>query len=95
MSKDTAEVIFFEALRSGNEDAIKELYEAKRKWLMVLARAILGPDETEQAQDIVHDFFLHFIERRYFERIESADTLEGFMASTVKNRCLDELRHRD
>lgn len=78
------------SLRSGSEEAFRELFEMYSHRMFRLAAGILGSDQ--EAEDVVQDAFL-----RFFQRL---DTFRGYsrvgtwLYRVVHNLSIDRLRRR-
>ena len=87
-----------EGLRSGREDAFRQLFEMYYQNLFIFAGKYLN--DPEAARDTVQDFFLNLYETRASLHIHSS--VKSYLYSSVRNRCLNRLkyermrvRHRD
>ena len=67
---------------------IFRVYEQHRESMMRLALRLLG--DSEEANDVVSDVFAHIVEVPAAIR----DNAEAYMLSSVRNRCLNLLRHK-
>ncbi|AHG88709.1 RNA polymerase sigma factor, sigma-70 family [Gemmatirosa kalamazoonensis] len=76
--------------RTGDPDALGELYARHARALLALARRLLG--STADAEDVVHDVFLGLPEalRRYEER----GSLESWLKRVTARMALNRLRSR-
>ena len=76
------------ALRAGDREAMRLLYDGHKDVLFTLARALLG--STCAAEDVVHDVFVSFVES--IERYRVNGNLRGYLATCVANRARDRIR---
>lgn len=77
-------------LNKGNKDVFSLLFEKYYKDLVLFAGNIL--QDKEHCEDIVQNIFVKLWENRKTLMIETS--LKSFLLTSVKNGCLDELRHR-
>lgn len=77
-------------LNKGNKDVFSLLFKKYYKDLVLFAGNIL--QDKERCEDIVQDIFVKLWENRNTLAIETS--LKSFLLKSVKNGCLDELRHR-
>ena len=70
-------------------ETIETLYR-QRNWLVLLANSYV--QNVEASEDIVNDSFISLIENA--ERLDSS-VLKSYLASTVKNKCLNWLKRRN
>ncbi|MBO4589373.1 MAG: RNA polymerase sigma-70 factor [Bacteroidaceae bacterium] len=66
-----------------------ELYLNNYSRMLRIAKVYIP--EHEEAENIVHDVFVSVWEHR--DHVLSMDNVEGYMAVSLKNRCLDYLKH--
>jgi RNA polymerase sigma-70 factor (ECF subfamily) len=66
----------------GHTDALREIYEQHKHELVTLATALLA--DKMEAEDVVHDVFVGFIQSR--GRFRLTGSLKGFLATCVANR---------
>ena len=66
-----------------------ELYLNNYSRMLRIAKVYIA--EQEEAENIVHDVFVSVWEHR--DHVFSMDNVEGYMAVSLKNRCLDHLKH--
>ena len=66
-----------------------ELYLNNYSRMLRIAKVYIP--EQEEAENIVHDVFVSVWEHR--DHVFSMDNVEGYMAVSLKNRCLDHLKH--
>lgn len=76
-------------LKRGNKDAFSQLFRLYYKDLVLFGGNFLP--NKDRCEDIVQSFFLRLWENR--ESINIQTSLRSFMLQSVKNACLDELRH--
>jgi RNA polymerase sigma-70 factor (ECF subfamily) len=76
-------------IRNGREEAFRMLFEDYYKRLVVFAGKYL--DNMESARDIVQDLFMNLYESRTSLTIKTS--LKSYLYSSVKHRCLNQLRH--
>ena len=77
-------------IRTGNEGAFNQLFAEYYKVLSVFANKYVLDLET--AKEIVQDFFVHLFESRH--KLTITSSLESYLFSSVRNRCLNHLRHQ-
>lgn len=75
-------------LKDGNEDVFLFVFRKYYKDLVLFAGTILS-DRRDICEDIVQNVFLDLWSRRSSIR----SSLKGFLLQSVRNGCLDELRH--
>ncbi|MDO4702789.1 RNA polymerase sigma-70 factor [Tannerella sp.] len=80
----------FDYLRKGNEEAFSFLFRKYYKDLVLFAGTIL-PGRKELCEDIVQDVFMDLWNHRNERVIKTS--VKGFLLQSVRNGCLDELRH--
>lgn len=68
--------------RSGNKDALRQIYDKYRNDLLILSIALLN--NTGHAEDVVHDVFTRFI--RNIERFELTGSLRSYLLTCAANR---------
>ena len=78
-----------EGLRSGREDAFRQLFEEYYRNLVIFAGKYLN--DPEAARDTVQDFFLNLYETR--ESLNIRSSVKSYLYSSVRNRCLNRLKH--
>ena len=66
-----------------------ELYLNNYSRLLRIAKVYIP--EPEEAENIVHDVFVNVWEHR--DHVFNMDNVEGYIAISLKNRCLDYLKH--
>ena len=87
---DKEETNIIEGIRSGRETVFQLLFEKYYPKLVVFAVKYL--DDRETARDIVQDALLHLYESRQSITIQTS--LKSYLYSTVKNRCMNYIKHR-
>ncbi|MFC6100856.1 sigma-70 family RNA polymerase sigma factor [Olivibacter domesticus] len=95
MSHNKVDQELFNALKSGDLEAVSAIYNKSRGWLKGLAVSILGREADEEAKDLVQDFFVDFWEKRLFLRIEHAEALDSYLYRAFYNRCLNKLKSKE
>ena len=86
---DEKEIHIVKGLQSGKESAFQQLFKGYYQKLVVFANKYL--DDPEAARDIVQDFYLNLYESR--QSISINTSLKSYLYSSVRNRCLNQLRH--
>ena len=85
----TDDVLLAQRIRSGDRDALGELYD--RYASVALATALRVVANREQAEDLVHDGFV-----AVWQKIDRFDPMRGSLRSwlltVVRNRAIDRLR---
>jgi len=76
--------------KNGSTDALQCIYEKYENYLLTLAAALLG--DSNAAEDVLHDVFCNFIERR--KRIKLRGNLKGYLGTCVANLARDRIRSR-
>jgi len=66
-----------------------ELYLNNYFRMLKIAKVYIS--EHEEAENIVHDVFVSIWEHR--DHVLNMDNVEGYMAVSLKNKCLDYLKH--
>lgn len=66
-----------------------ELYLNNYSRMLRIAKVYIP--EHEEAENIVHDVFVSLWEHR--DHVLNMDNVEGYMAVSLKNKCLDHLKH--
>ncbi len=77
-------------IREGNLSAFESFYKMNFPRLVGYARLFLA--EVDVCEDIVQETFFQIWNNR--EKIDHRQSLKGFIFTTVRNRCLNELKHR-
>ena len=80
----------FDYLKEGDEEAFSSLFRKYYRDLVLFAGTIL-PDRKELCEDIVQNVFTDLWNRRNERVIKTS--IKGFLLQSVRNGCLDELRH--
>lgn len=75
-------------LKRGSRDALCRIYEKYRDDLLRIAAGLLN--QTNSAEDVVHDVFLNFV--RCAGRFELTGSLKGYLATCVANRARNVIR---
>ena len=75
-------------LRQASEWALRRIYDKYEDDLLTLAANLLG--RTDQAEDVLQDVFMKFIES--IDTFELTGGLKGYLARCVANRSRDYLR---
>jgi RNA polymerase sigma factor (sigma-70 family) len=75
-------------LKQGSPRALCRIYNRYETDLLTLARSLLG--RTDQAEDVLQDVFVRFIES--IDTFELTGSLKGYLAACVVNRARDYLR---
>jgi len=75
-------------LKQGSPQALCRIYNRYETDLLTLARSLLG--RTGQAQDVLQDVFVRFIES--IDTFELTGSLKGYLVTCVANRARDYLR---
>lgn len=75
-------------LRRSSEWALCRIYSRYEADLLTLAKSLLG--RTDQAEDVLQDVFVRFIES--IDSFELTGSLKGYLATCVANRARDYLR---
>jgi RNA polymerase sigma-70 factor (ECF subfamily) len=78
------------ALKQGNENAVKELFEALYRPLCVYSVQIT--DSIESSEDIVQDVFLRLWEKKIYLSIQ--ENLRAYLFNAVRNASIDYLRQK-
>jgi len=78
-----------EAVRTGIPDAYEHLFKTYFPRLHNFARRFVT--DTEAASDIVQECYMQLWEHRHSAEIAS---LKSYLYTMVRNRCLNELKHR-
>ncbi|MBL7799031.1 MAG: RNA polymerase sigma-70 factor [Saprospiraceae bacterium] len=84
------DAILLNRLRSGDEQALDELFVAWHGYLYKIAYAILH--DTDAAKDAVQDVFIRIWQKR--AEIDITSTLKGYLQRAAVNQCLMVLRRR-
>ncbi len=76
--------------RYGNKDAMCQIYEKHKDYLLTLAKGLLG--EQALAEDVVHDVFVSFA--RSVRLLKLTGSLRGYLATCARNLARDKIRAR-
>jgi len=74
----------------GSQTALEDIYEAYQNDLLTVAIALLN--NTQSAEDVLHDVFVRFAESRQSFRLHG--NLRNFLMTCVANRARDVMRRR-
>ncbi len=74
--------------KHGSRDALQQIYEKHRTFLLTLATALLNDVNT--AEDVVHDFFVSFAQSG--RKMKVNGSLKWYLAACVTNRARDKIR---
>jgi len=74
----------------GSRDALCRIYEKYSGFLLTLATALLN--DVNEAEDVVHDFFVSFAQSG--EKLRLNGSFKWYLATCVTNRARDRLRAR-
>ena len=77
-------------LRHGDADALQQIYHRYKDDLLTVAMSLFG--DTQEAEDCVHDVFVHFAEAPADLRVNRS--LRGYLARCVANRAKNTLKRR-
>jgi len=86
---DNDEINIIDGIRSGRESAFRQVFRLYYPKLVVFARKYLN--DLDPARDIVQDFLLYLYESRDSLIIQTS--LKSYLYSSVRNRCLNHLKH--
>jgi RNA polymerase sigma-70 factor (ECF subfamily) len=75
-------------LKQGSPRALCRIYSRYENDLLTLATSLLG--RADQAEDVLQDVFLKFLES--IDTFELTSSLKGYLATCVANRARDYLR---
>ncbi|MBN2131108.1 MAG: sigma-70 family RNA polymerase sigma factor [Sedimentisphaerales bacterium] len=78
------------AVKRGSESALRRIYDRYETDLLTLATSLLG--RTEQAEDVLQDVFVKFIES--IDTFTLTGSLKSYLATCVVNRARDNLRRK-
>jgi RNA polymerase sigma-70 factor (ECF subfamily) len=76
-------------MQRGNSSAFEEIFRFYYQPLCFYASRVMQNDE--KAEEIVQDFFVNFWEKR--DRIQIETSLKNYVFRSVKNQCLNRLKH--
>ena len=88
MGHNVSDQLILQQLREGNESAFESVFRQYFKVLVVYAKKYV--QDFDLAQDIAQEVFASFYERR--ESVSIHTSLKSFLYTSVRNRCLDELK---
>ncbi len=71
-----------ERCKKGDSEALGELYDEYREHLLILAIALVGC--MDEAEDVLHDMFVNFVERLMAFRLTGS--LKGYLSICVANQ---------
>lgn len=77
------------SIRSGDEKAFEQLFKIQYPILCGYARKYL--DDIDQAEEIVQEMFFNFWQKK--EKMEINISLEAYLFRSVRNACLNYLKH--
>lgn len=83
------EINIIEGIRSGEESAFRQLFGLYYTSLVMFARKYLA--DMEAARDIVQEFFVQLYESH--ESLSINTSLKSYLYSSVRNRCLNYIKH--
>jgi RNA polymerase sigma-70 factor (ECF subfamily) len=89
--RDGADLAALERLRSGDPEAIGDLYDRYKRTALGVALKIVR--DTEEAEDVVHDAFTTIVERAHQYQPDRG-TVAAWLLTTVRNLSLDRTRRR-
>lgn len=89
-SKHNHDAFLFSLIKKGNKDAFNVLFQYYYSGLVVFAMRYLS--NQEDAEGIVQDVFLKLWSDR--EHIHIHTSVRDFLFQSVKNKCLDHLKHK-
>ncbi len=81
----------FSLLKEGDHDAFTEIYN--RYSGVLYAHTLKRLQEPEEAMDIVHELFTYLWQNR--EEIEITSYLSGYLYTSVRNRVINSIAHKD
>ena len=76
-------------IKSGDEQAFEKLFKAQYPALCGYARKYL--EDLDQAEEVVQEMFFNFWQKR--EKIEINISAEAYLFRSVRNSCLNYLKH--
>lgn len=79
-----------ERLKQGNEEELRLFYNKYFSLFVSFADQLLPPNED--GKDVVHDVFVNYWEKR--EQLKDLISIQAFFYKSIRNRCLNVLRHR-
>ena len=80
-----------ERLINGDEKVFKSLFD--HSYIGMVQRAVYYTNDLNAAEDIVQEVFMRLWEKR--GELKSVQNLEGYLLLSVKNRCLNYLKHEE
>lgn len=89
MSASNHEAILIEGLKEGNVKIYDYIFHFYYSGLVVFVHKYINDQDV--AEDIVQEFFVKLWINR--ERLQIETTLKSYFFSSIKNRCIDFLRH--
>lgn len=89
MSASNHEAILIEGLKEGNVKIYDYIFHFYYSGLVVFVHKYINDQDV--AEDIVQEFFVKLWINR--ERLQIETTLKAYFFSSIKNRCIDYLRH--
>jgi len=90
MQENASEIILQQGLAEGNVRIFDYLFHHYYSGMVVFAMKLVN--EKEVAEDIVQEFFFKLWSER--EKRSINQSLKSYFFSSVRNRCLDHLRHK-
>jgi RNA polymerase sigma-70 factor (ECF subfamily) len=91
MNKENHEQVLIDGLSEGNEKIFDYIFQYYYSGLVIFAMKYVTDKDT--AEDIVQDFFYRLWVNR--ESLLIKQSVKSYFFSSVKNRCLDYLRHQE
>ncbi|MAQ75542.1 MAG: RNA polymerase sigma-70 factor [Aquimarina sp.] len=88
LGHNVSDQLILQQLREGNESAFESVFRQYFKVLVVYAKKYV--QDFDLAQDIAQEVFAGFYERR--ESVSIHTSLKSFLYTSVRNKCLDELK---
>jgi len=76
--------------KRGSREALQRIYEKYEGYLLTLAVALLN--DTNAAEDVVHNVFVSFAQSA--EKLRLEGSLKGYLSTCVVNRARNEIRAR-
>jgi RNA polymerase sigma-70 factor (ECF subfamily) len=77
-------------LRHGDVEALRQIYHRYKEDLLTVAMSLLG--DAHEAEDCVHDIFVHFAEAP--ADLRASRSLRGYLVRCVANRAKNVLKSR-
>lgn len=78
------------SFRKGDQRVFEKIFESFYKSLVVFAQKYVN--KMDVAEDLVQEVFVRFWEKR--ASVKNIDSLKAFLYVSVRNTCLNELRHQ-